>query len=153
MMRKDTSVDSPAPATVETTLPFDPAKEGGEVRNGGTEGISQSHVRKAEIALPRTMGLNPAGARGLKFCTDEQFNKGERVYTNECPAESKIGTVEVDSPPLAEPLVGDVYVGEPKGTDPESGNLYRILLEAKSEKGGIAARLVGRVKADRVTTG
>lgn len=147
------AVDSPSAATVTTTLPHDPAKEGGEVRNGGTEGISQSHVRKAEITLPRTMGLNPAGARGLQLCSDEQFNKGERVYTNECPEASKIGTVEVDSPPLAEPLVGNVYVGEQKGTDPESGNLYRILLEAKSEKEGIAARLVGRVKVDRATTG
>ncbi len=36
------NVDSPAAATVTTELPFDPATEGGE-------GISQSHVRKAEI--------------------------------------------------------------------------------------------------------
>lgn len=139
-------VDSPAPATVTTRLPFDPATEGGE-------GQMQSHVRKAEVKLPVGMGLNPSGAQGLVACTDDQFNKGERTYTNECPAASKIGTVEVDSPPLAEPLTGDVYVGEQKGTDPESGNLYRILIEAKNEKEGIAARLVGRIKADRKTTG
>jgi hypothetical protein len=149
-------VDSPSAATVETTLPFDPAKEGGEVRvngNGETEGISQSHVRKAEITLPAGMGLNPAGAKNLVVCTDEQFKKGVRTYTNECPQGSNIGTVEVKSQALAEPLTGNVYLGEPKGTDPESGNLYRILLEAKSEHEGIAARLVGRVKADRATTG
>jgi hypothetical protein len=149
-------VDSPSAATVTTTLPFDPAKEGGEVRvngKGETEGISQSHVRKAEIRLPVGMGLNPAGAQGLVACTDDQFKKGVRTYTNECPEASKIGTVEVTSPPLAEPLTGNVYLGEQKGTHPESGNLYRILLEAKSEKEGIAARLVGRIKADKATTG
>lgn len=140
------NVDSPAPATVTTRLPFDPATEGGA-------GQMQSHVRKAEVKLPVGMGLNPSGAQGLVACSDDQFNKGERTYTNECPAASKIGTVEVDSPPLAEPLLGDVYVGEQKGTDPESGNLYRILIEAKNEKEGIAARLVGRIKADRKTTG
>ncbi|HEU5063327.1 MAG TPA: hypothetical protein VFT79_09285 [Solirubrobacterales bacterium] len=145
------AVDSPAPVTVTTRLPFDPAKEGGEVRNGGTEGISQSHVRKAEVQMPAGMGLNPAGAQGLVACTDAQFNKGERTYTNECPAESKIGTVEVDSPPLAELLTGDVYVGEQKSSDPESGDLYRILIEAKNENEGIAARLVGRVKANKTT--
>ncbi|HET9198501.1 MAG TPA: hypothetical protein VFN92_09645 [Solirubrobacterales bacterium] len=138
------AVDSPAAATVETTLPFDPAKEGGE-------GISQSHVRKAEISLPNGMGLNPSGAQGLVECTDAQFKKGVRTYENECPAGSKIGTVEVDSPPLAETLVGDVYVGTQKSSDPESGDLFRILLEAKSETEGIAARLVGRVKANKTT--
>jgi hypothetical protein len=149
-----TAVDSPAPATIVTTLPFDPAKEGGEVEEVGPdefEGISQSHVRKAEIQMPAGMGLNPAGAQELAACTDAQFKKGVRTGTNECPAASDIGTVEVDSPPLAEPLTGDAYVGEQQSANPESGDLYRILIEAKSDKEGIVARLVGRVKADAKT--
>jgi hypothetical protein len=144
-------VDSPAPATVTTRMPFDPAKEGGEVRNGDTEGISQSHVRKAEVSLPAGMGLNPSGAQGLVACSDAQFEKGVRTYTNKCPPASKIGTVEVESPPLSEPLEGDVYVGQQQSSDPESGKLFRILLEAKSETEGINARLVGLVKADKTT--
>jgi hypothetical protein len=145
------AVDSPAAATVETTLPFDPAKEGGEVRNGGTEGISQSHVRKAEVVLPKGMGINPSGANGLVACSDAQFKKGIRVMDNECPAASDIGSVEVESPPLREPLVGDIYVGEQKSRDPESGDQFRILLEAKSEHEDINARLVGHVRADKTT--
>lgn len=137
-------VDSPAPATVTTKLPFDPATEGGD-------GQMQSHVRKAEVSLPAGMGLNPSGAQGLVACTDAQFKKGVRTYDNECPAESKIGTVEVDSPPLAELLTGDVYVGTQNSNDPESGDQFRILIEAKNEKEGIAARLIGRVKANRTT--
>jgi hypothetical protein len=145
------AVDSPSGATVETTLPFDPAKEGGEVRNEGKEGISQSHVRKAEVTMPKGMGLNPSGAKGLVACTDAQFKKGVRTYTNECPEASNIGTVEVDSPALAETLHGNVYVGTQNSRDPESGEEFRILLEAKSEHEGIAARLVGKVKADAKT--
>jgi hypothetical protein len=147
-------VDSPAPATVTTGLPFDPAREGGEVRtnaNGETEGISQSHVRKAEVTLPKGMGLNPSGAQGLVACTDQAFRKGERNYENACPAESIIGTVEVDSPPLAETLKGNVYVGTQKSRNPESGEEFRILLEAKNEHEGIDARLIGQVKADAKT--
>jgi hypothetical protein len=138
------NVDSPSPATVTTKLPFDPAIEGGA-------GQMQSHVRKAEVSLPAGMGLNPSGAQGLVACTDQQFNKGERTYTNECPEASRVGTVEVDSPPLAETLTGDVYVGEQQSSDPESGSMYRILIEAKSVNEGIDARLVGRVKANKVT--
>jgi hypothetical protein len=139
-----TNVDSPAPATVTTKLPFDPATE-------GNEGQMQSHVRKAEVVLPQGMGLNPSGAQGLAACTDAQFKKGVRVFDNECPPESNIGTVEVESAPLAEPLVGNVYVGQQLSRDPESGDLYRIFLEAKSAHEDINARLIGHVKADKTT--
>ncbi|HEX6204442.1 MAG TPA: hypothetical protein VFZ29_01360 [Solirubrobacterales bacterium] len=139
-----TAVDSPAPATVTARMPFKPEVE-------GDTGIVQSHVRKAEVAMPKGFGLNPSGAQGLVACTDAQFKKGVRTYTNECPAASDIGSVEVDSWPLSETLVGDVYVGEQKSSDPESGDLFRILIEAKNENEGINARLVGRVKADKTT--
>jgi len=148
------AVDSPSPATVTTKLPFDPAREGGEVRvngKGETEGISQSHVRKGEVTLPKGMGLNPSGAPGLVACTDQAFRKGQRNYSNACPNESIIGTVEVFSSPLAEPLKGNVYVGTQKSRDPQSGEEFRILLEAKNEDEGIAARLIGQVKADPAT--
>ena len=139
------SIDSPAAATVTAKLPFDPVTEGGAANQ------SQSHVRKAEISLPQGMGLNPSGANGLVACTDEQFKKGQRVEANECPPASVIGTVEVVSPPLAEPLEGEVYVGEQQSQDPQSGEMFRILIEAKSAHEGIFARLVGNVKANPVT--
>ncbi|HEX6782318.1 MAG TPA: hypothetical protein VF125_09855 [Solirubrobacterales bacterium] len=154
------AVDSPAAATVTTTLPFDPDKEGGEVEEVDPaasevpdrfDGISQSHVRKAEVVLPKGMGINPSGAQGLVACTDSQFKKGVRVMDNECPGASDIGSVEVVSPPLSEPLVGDVYVGTQNSRDPESGEQFRILLEAKSEHEDINARLVGRIVANKTT--
>lgn len=142
---KTTQVDSPSPAEVTATLPFNPAEEGGE-------GVSQSHVRTANVTLPRGMGLNPSGANGLAACTDAQFGKGARVEANSCPADSDIGTVEVETPPLpAGALKGDVYVGEQKSRDPTSGEEFRILVEAKSKRYGIVARLIGNVKADPAT--
>jgi hypothetical protein len=137
-------VDSPAAATVDVKLPFDPAKEGGDKQ-------SQSHVRKAEVTLPPYMGLNPSGAQGLVACTDQQFKKGVRDYNNECPSESKVGTATVESPPLNRPLTGNVYVGTQNSTNPESGEQFRILVEAKEPKEGVAARLIGHVKANAQT--
>lgn len=139
-----TSVDSATGGTVDVKLPFDPAKEGGA-------GISQSHLRKAEVTLPQGMGLNPSGSKGLVACTDAQFKKGVRVFANECPAASKVGTVAIVSPPLHEPLLGDVYVGEQKSMNPASGEQFRILVEGKSQAEGIVVRLVGNVKADPAT--
>lgn len=138
-------VDSPAPVTVTTEIPFE------NPENGGGE-ISQSQLRKAVVKLPAGMGLNPSGAKGLVACTDAQFAKGQRVANNTCPAASDIGTVEIETPPLPSgSLKGDVYVGEQKSSDPTSGEEFRILVEAKSTQFGIVLRLVGNVSADPAT--
>jgi hypothetical protein len=97
------------------------------------------------------MGLNPAGSNGLLACSDAQFKKGQRDYSNSCPADSKVGSVEVESPPLSQPLRGDIYIGEQKSSDPTSGEEFRILVEAKEENEGIDLRLVGNISADPTT--
>ncbi|HWA54194.1 MAG TPA: hypothetical protein VG816_08485 [Solirubrobacterales bacterium] len=134
------SVDSPAAADVVTKVPFDLPELGKEQ--------AQSHLRKAIVTLPAGMGLNPAGSSGLVACTDAQFKKGVRTYNNECPAASRIGTATIDSPPLERPLTGDIYVGEQKSSSPESGEEFRILVEAKEPAEGIAVRLVGNTAAN-----
>jgi hypothetical protein len=135
-------VDSPSPATVTTTLEYLRGEPGGQ---------QESHLRKAEVTLPAGMGLNPSGSNGLVACTDAQFKKGVRTYNNECPSESKIGSAEITSPPLARPLKGDIYVGTQNSSDPESGEEFRVLVEAKEPEEGIAVRLVGHTAANKAT--
>lgn len=135
-------VDSPAPAEITVKQPF--------VKGGAN--ISESHIRKASVTLPQGMGLNPSAAVGLVACTDAEFAKGQRVENNSCPAASRIGTAEVDSPPLPDgSLKGDVYVGVQKSSSPESGEMFRVLVEAKSKRYGIVSRLVGNVSANPAT--
>jgi hypothetical protein len=136
------AVDSPAPATVETTLQY---------LNGKESPIQESHLKKAVVALPESMGLNPSGSVGLEACSNEQFRKGQRTYDNACPENSKIGTVTIESPPLSEPLTGDIYVGTQNSSNPESGEMFRILVEAKNQKEGIDVRLVGNTAANAST--
>jgi hypothetical protein len=138
-------VDSPSPAAVTTNVPFEVPKEG-----GGKQ--SQSHLRSATVTLPSGMGLNPAGSNGLVACSDPDFKKNQRAINNSCPANSKIGTIEIETPPLpAGSLKGDIYVGEQKSSDPESGDEFRILAEAKSARYGVVIRLVGKTKANKAT--
>lgn len=141
----DTSrTDSPAGADVEVELPFieDPGKE---------EKQGSSHVRSAEVTLPEGMGLNPSAANGLEACTDDEFGKATRDSVD-CPGASKIGTVEVDSPPLPDgSLEGEVYVGEQLSRDPDSGDLYRIFVTVESSRYDISARLLGKIHADPET--
>ena len=134
-------VDSPAGAEVTVSLPFNPNPNGRE----------QSHVRDASVTLPEGMGLNPSGSNGLQACSPAQFGKGtENPVT--CPAGSVIGTVEVETPPLpAGSLKGDVYLAEQQGFDPESGQMYRIFINPKSDRYDVDVRLIGNIKANAKT--
>lgn len=139
-----TQTDSPSGATVTVGLPEvkDPLKQ---------EKQGTSHARSAKVTLPAGMGLNPSAANGLVACTDDQFNKGSREPVA-CPAASRIGTVEVDTPPLPDgSLTGPVYVGNQLSRDPTSGDLYRIFVVAESSRYDISARLLGKASVDPQT--
>ena len=114
-------------------------------------------TKEVKVGLPLGMGLNPSAANGLVACTDAQFNKGSRG-PSACPAASKIGTIEIETPPLpAGSIKGNVYVGEQKSRDPASGRGVPDLRgRGRRQPGdgkdfGISVRLVGNVSADPVT--
>lgn len=133
--------DSPSGASVDVELP--------EVKGASNQSTSQT--RSASVALPQGMGLNPSAANGLEACTDAQFGKGTRDPVA-CPAASRIGTVEVDTPPLRDgSLSGPVYVGKQLSRDPASGDLYRIFVDVESSRYDISARLLGRAHVDPQT--
>jgi hypothetical protein len=134
-------VDSPTGPTVTATLPFRP----------DPKGLEQSHVRNASVTLPAGMGLNPSAADNLVACTDAQFGKGTRNPVA-CPEGSKIGTAEVETPPLPpDSLNGDVYLATQESNNPESGEMYRIFINPRSERFDVDVRLVGNISADAET--
>ncbi|MDQ2630313.1 MAG: hypothetical protein M3Y75_04975 [Actinomycetota bacterium] len=146
-------VNSPAGATVDIDIPHLELAESEQ---------QTSTTKESKVTLPLGMGLNPSAANGLQVCTDEQFGKGTRNPVT-CPAESRVGSVTIDSPALptkddgeeeeaeGPALQGSVYVGKQLSRDPTSGNLYRIFINAVSQRYGIDVRLIGKVSADPVT--
>jgi len=134
-------VDSPAGPVVSTEIPF----------VTGGEKLAQSQLRNATITLPSGMGLNPSGANGLQACTNAQLGKGTSNPVA-CPAASKIGTVEIETPPLPEgSLKGNLYLGQQLSRDPTSGEEFRVFLDAESARYGISVRLIGNVSANPKT--
>jgi hypothetical protein len=113
--------------------------------------LATSQLREARVVLPEGMSLNPSGARGLEACTDAQFGEGTNSAVA-CPAGSEVGTAEIVTPVLGEALKGKLYVGEPKaGAGPESGEEYRLFVDAENESEGIKVRLTGNVSANAST--
>ncbi len=140
---------------MNATVPFEPSKE-----------IGQANVKRAEVTLPKGMGLNPAAAPNLKACTDAQFGKGIAIGDLSrfadpagvhppaiaCPAGSAIGTVSIQTPVLpANSLPGTVYLGQQLSRDPTSGKEYRIFVNAESVRYGVYVRLIGEISANPLT--
>jgi hypothetical protein len=128
------STDSPEPSTVDVQMPEQllPNQR------------ANSHLLTAKVTLPEGAGLNPSLANGLTPCTDAQYKKGTDDPV-ECPESSKIGTIEVETNALDQPLGGNVYVAAPTSQEPKSGNQFRVFLHAFNDRYGVNVRLIGHV--------
>ena len=139
------ATDSPSGAITDSHAC--PHIDGGETRDS-------SNTKEAQVALPEGLGLNPsASQRVCSPAPTREFGKGSTAPVA-CPAASKVGTVEIETPPLPSSdgiLKGNVFVGTQQSRDPASGDEYRIFVDAESARYGLSVRLVGRVSANPVT--
>jgi hypothetical protein len=127
-------VDSPEASTVEVRIPWNPNAP-----------IANSYLKTAKVILPEGASINPAAANGVEACTDAQFAKGTDDPIA-CPAASKIGTTEVQTPSLPEDsLFGTVYLAQPLSQDPSTGEQFRIFIHVGSARYGVNVRLEGKV--------
>jgi hypothetical protein len=106
---------------------------------------NSSDLKEAVVTLPAGLALNPSVASGLEACRDSELAVGTSTPVT-CPSKSQIGTVKIFTPLLTEPLTGGIYVGEP-----QSGNPYRIFVDAESPEYGLSVRLIGSLHADEHT--
>jgi hypothetical protein len=104
------------------------------------DGVSTPPVRKAVVTLPVGVRISPSAADGLKGCTDAEIGLSS-TEAGHCPDGSKLGTVEIKTPLLPEPLSGSVYQGAPI-----AGRLLRIFVEATGV--GVRVKLLGNVDVD-----
>jgi hypothetical protein len=117
-------------------------------QNPDPDGLATANVKDVSVKLPEGMAVSPASADGLGGCSDEQI--GLHVLgAARCPDSSKIGTVELTTPALDDPLSGEVFLGTQKSSDPQSGEMFRMFLQVAGS--GVRAKLPGSVKADPVT--
>jgi hypothetical protein len=111
-------------------------------------GLAQSSVKNTTVALPVGVALNPAAADGLMSCSEEQVglqSPGEQS----CPEASKVGTVEVHTPLLPNPLVGAAYLAA-QDANP-FGSLVALYIVVYDPISGSRIKVAGEVKPDPVT--
>ncbi|HEX5922625.1 MAG TPA: hypothetical protein VFY45_02260 [Baekduia sp.] len=130
------SAGAPTGATVDLTVP----------QSENPKDLGAADLRKAVVKLPAGMSVNPAAADGLQGCSTAQIDlEGSDDPT--CPSASKIGTVQIDTPLLGEPMTGAVYLAQPHANRFDS--LLALYLVAKGS--GVTIKLPGRIEADATT--
>ncbi len=133
------------------------------------EGLATSGLRDTTVTLPEGVVINPGQATGLQAChagigpgEDSLPLPGQDGETEEfsgppdCPSASKVGTDEIITPLLANPLKGNVYVlAQSNGGPGEPPNLQssppalQILVAASGE--GVNLKLVGTIRLNETT--
>jgi hypothetical protein len=110
--------------------------------------LAEASVRDTTVTLPAGVALNPAAADGLQACSEEQVALSRDVVPS-CPDASKVGTVEIHSPLLPNPLVGATYLAA-QNQNP-FGSLVALYIVAEDPVSGTLVKVAGDVKLDPVT--
>jgi hypothetical protein len=110
-------------------------------------------LRNVEIRLPAGMAVNPAAANGLEACSLAQAGVSSGGEPNaaapSCPAASKIGDVELETPALAGVLHGAIYLA--KQTENPFGSLLALYMIVNDPATGLLVKIPGRIQADPAT--
>ncbi len=155
--------DSPTGLSVDAHLP-----QGGECKavpvpepeaqSTADCSLQTSHLRDTRITLPEGLLLNPAGANGLEGCSSAEIGLTTELgfrpirFDSEpaaCPDASKIGTAEIETPLLAAPMRGAIYLAEPY--DNPFGALFAIYVGIDDSESGMVAKFAAEVEADSET--
>ena len=132
--------DSPSGLEVEISVPDAGIKN--------PDGISQAHLKDVEMTLPEGMAVNPSAADGLNACSEAEIGFGTDSEVG-CSDSSKIGTMEIVTPILGEPVEGWVFQAE-QDNNP-FGSTLAVYLVAENEARGLTIKLAGEITPDEDT--
>ncbi|MGA8745397.1 MAG: hypothetical protein WB507_06010 [Solirubrobacterales bacterium] len=131
------------------------------------EGHAASQVKKAVVALPEGITINPSVGAGLGVCTPPQYaaETATSAPGAGCPNQSKIGSFRLESPLLVEETTsaeqiidGSIFLAEPDnpanatpGAENPFNSLLAIYLVAKAPGNGILVKVAGELVPNPVS--
>lgn len=127
---------SPTGLDVELTVP----------QGENPAAVATAHLRDAVTRLPAGMAVNPSAADGLVGCSQADVGLGTNADPS-CPDNSKIGTVEIDSPLVPDTLRGHIY--QARQNQNPHGSMLGFYTVAQGN--GLTIKLASKVEADPQT--
>lgn len=127
-------------------------------QNSEPDELNTSQLRDVVLNLPSGLTVNPSSAAGLDGCSPEQVGLVSGVgnpiaHFDElpptCPQASKLGTVEIATPVIAQPLTGSIYLAQPHQNP--FGSLLGLYIVVEDPTTGALIKLAGRPEPDPQT--
>jgi hypothetical protein len=117
-------------------------------------GLAEANLKDTTVTLPAGVAVNPSAGDGLAGCGEEQFGLHDASEVA-CPEASKVGSVEITTPLLEDPLRGGVYLAQQgdlpgNGSNP-FGSLLALYLTVRDPQSGVLVKLAGEVTPDPTT--
>jgi hypothetical protein len=134
-------------ATTGTGLHFELSFDDEGLEN--PQGLAESHLKKAVVTLPEGFTINPSTAEGLKACREAEYEAATDEIGTGCTEESKIGSVEIESPLITQKLQGSLYVARQR--ENPNHNLLTVYMIARNAEAGILVRQAFKVVPNPVT--
>ena len=126
---------APAGLTVDLHIP----------QSAAPDALATAELKDATVTLPLGMALNPSSADGLDACSEDQIAIHSPAPAT-CPDAAKIGSVEIRTPVLKDPLQGSVYLAA-QGANPFRST-FAIYIAIADPDTGVVVKLAGQVEAD-----
>jgi hypothetical protein len=137
--------DSPSGLDVKIHIP----------QNEDPAGTASAQLKDATLSFPPGMTINPASAAGLEACSPSQVGLTTPVgqpaaHFDEapvtCPNAAKLGKVQIDTPLLANPLQGAIYLAT-QNENPFN-SLLALYIVVEDPATGVIIKLAGHPVAD-----
>jgi hypothetical protein len=115
------------------------------------EGVAQSQLKNTVVTLPEGFTINPSAGVGLGGCSEADYAREtlESAPGAGCPNDSKLGTVEIETPLLTQKIDGNIFIAQPY--ENPFGSLVGLYIVAKNPETGVLVKLAGRVTPNAVT--
>jgi hypothetical protein len=115
------------------------------------ETVATANLKDTRVALPEGFTVNPSAGSGLGACTPAQYESetAQSLPGEGCPPESKIGSIEIETPVLAEKINGAVYIAKPYENPFHS--LLGLYIVGKAPARGILIKVAGRIEPNPIT--
>ncbi len=112
-------------------------------QNEEPEGLATAELEGAVVTLPAGLTVDTSEANGLAACTPAQVALGSPAPAA-CPEASKLGSVEVQTPLIAHPLPGAVYLASQQENPFHS--LLAIYITVYDPITGVVVKIPGRIE-------
>jgi len=111
------------------------------------ENLVQSQLNKTVVTLPEGFTIDPSAGVGLAGCTSADYARETLAAApgTGCPNESKLGTVEIETPLLTQKIDGSIFIAQPY--ENPFNSLVAVYVVAKNPGTGVIIKLAGRVEA------